>query len=610
MTENEVKNSIKKIIVPDTSVLINRKLSELVESGELDKSKIIVPAFVIDELQAQASRGKDVGFRGLDEIKSLRKLCADKGIKITFDGRRPTLDEINLAKKGRIDALIRDFAVKEGATLLTSDYVQALVGEAEGVSIWYIPIEVGDSPIQIENFFDANTQSVHLKVGVRPYAKKGVPGSVEVVYLRDNPVEDSEMKTITYEILSKTHKDPNSFMEIGRPNSPAMVVQMGKYRIAITRPPFSSAPEITAVRPIKKMRLEEYELNEEIKGMILSGTKGILISGPPGSGKSTFAASVADFLSEKRKIVKTFEQPRDLQVGPEVTQYGPLDGDWEKTADILLLVRPDYTIFDELRRSKDFKVFSDMRLAGVGMIGVIHSTEPVSAIQRFIGRIELGIIPNVIDTVIYIRNGRIETMYSVSLTVKVPTGMKEEDLARPVVEIRDFETKKLEYEIYTFGEENVVIPTHKKDTHSPINKLAIKTIKDKLSYWDPEMEVDVLSENRIAVKVRKDVVPKMIGRQGKTIEEIENKLGIKITVEPKEKTFKNQVDHYFQESGAYFNIGVDRKARNSTVDLYDGNDFLFSAIVGNKGTIKVKKHSEQGRAVLRALAKKTLRVMG
>ena len=37
----------------------------------------------------------------------------------------------------------------------------------------------------------------------------------------------------------------------------------------------------------------------------------------------------------------------------------------------------------------------------------------------------------------------------------------ERDLARPVIEIQDFETSRLEYEIYTFGEENVIIPVSK-----------------------------------------------------------------------------------------------------------------------------------------------------
>ena len=57
----------------------------------------------------------------------------------------------------------------------------------------------------------------------------------------------------------------------------------------------------------------------------------------------------------------------------------------EKAVDILLLVRPDYTIFDEVRRAQDFEVFADMRLAGVGMVGVVHASSPLDAIQRFMG---------------------------------------------------------------------------------------------------------------------------------------------------------------------------------------------------------------------------------
>jgi ATPase len=96
---------------------------------------------------------------------------------------------------------------------------------------------------------------------------------------------------------------------------------------------------------------------------------GVIVAGPPGSGKTTFAASLAEFYRSLGKVVKTLESPRDMQVSDEITQYAPLEGDFEKTAEILLLVRPDYTVFDEVRKTRDFEIFSDLRLAGVGMIG-------------------------------------------------------------------------------------------------------------------------------------------------------------------------------------------------------------------------------------------------
>ena len=268
----QMKNHTKtpKVIVPDTSVLINRKLTEMIKKKKFENSKIIIPRIVIDELQAQASRHKDTGFRGLDEIKKIKELSDKHGIKLSFDGTRPTQEDINLARKGRLDALIRDFAVKEKATLLTSDYVQALVGETEDVSVMYVRFDVTEKSIKLEEFFDKNTQSVHLKVGVRPYAKKGKPGEVKLVYLNNKLITEDELKSINYEILSRTHKDPNSFIEIGK--SGATVVQMGNYRISRARPPFSSGPETTAVRPIVKLELDDYKLHKELEKLILEGS--------------------------------------------------------------------------------------------------------------------------------------------------------------------------------------------------------------------------------------------------------------------------------------------------------------------------------------------------
>ena len=596
----------EKIIVPDTSVLVNKELSALVNQGKLKGTRIVIPRTVLDELQAQASRGKETGFEGLEEIKTLREIGTKKKVSIEFTGSRPTLEEIQLARKGRLDAIIKDHAGKVGGTLLTSDYVQALVSEAEGIPVEYIRKELDVGKIAIESFFDKHTQSVHLKQGAVPMAKKGKPGAVELITLKKQKVTEDELKSIEQEIFSKVRIDENSFIEMGKRG--AMVVQMGPYRISITRPPFSDAMEITAVRPIAKLTLDDYNLHEELEHRIVKGSQGVLIAGPPGSGKSTFAASIAEFLSSKSKVVKTFEQPRDLQVGSEVTQYAPLEGDWEKTAELLLLVRPDYTIFDEVRRTKDFRVFGDMRLAGVGLVGVMHATNPVSAIQRFIGRMELGTIPHIIDTVIYINAGRIEKVYEVSMVVRVPTGMKDADLARPIVEVREFATKALEYEIYTYGEENVIIPV-KKEKASPLKKLATEKIRAELRRYDPDMEIEFSSEDRVNLKVRNSAIGKMIGKKGANIEVLEKRLGISISVEPKEGTMKNEVSWQYAEKGASLNIFLEEGLLHAPVDFYVGDEYLFSANVGKKGLIRIKKRSDLGRRVMRAIISGTLRVL-
>jgi ATPase len=314
----------------------------------------------------------------------------------------------------------------------------------------------------------------------------------------------------------------------------------------------------------------------------------------------------------QNKIVKTLESPRDLQVGPEITQYGPLEGDFEKTAEILLLVRPDYTVFDEVRKTKDFMIFADMRLAGVGMIGVVHASEAINAIQRFIGRVELGMIPHIIDTIIFIQYGEVRNLFTLNLTVKVPTGMIEADLARPVVEVRDFENGSLQFEIYTFGEENVIIPvSDAKPVISAARKLAEERILQEIRKFDPGAEVTLVSDNRAQVRVDNEIVPIIIGKKGVTVTKLEEKLGVKIDVEPLAPSAAGkEVRYEVREVGNRIDLMFEENLTGVAANVYVGDQYLFSATIGKKGQIRVSKKSDLGRSLLRALvSKQRIRVL-
>ena len=121
-------------------------------------------------------------------------------------------------------------------------------------------------------------------------------------------------------------------------------------------------------------------------------------------------------------------------------------------------------------------------------------------------------IPSVIDTVVFVKDGKIAKTYELDLKVKVPSGMVEQDLARPVIEIKDFENNSLEYEIYTFGEENVIVPVSKKPGSFGIERLAEEKIKETFRRFDPQAEVEILSGNSVKVKVSKQNIPSIIGR--------------------------------------------------------------------------------------------------
>ena len=593
-----IKN-LSKIVV-DTSIMINGQLIAQIESGHILNSEIIIPQAVFDELQSQASQKKEQGFIGLEGIKKLNDISNNFGLVISIMGSHPTSDDIRMASAGRIDAIIKDVAKQNQAILYTSDHVQHLVAQAEGLKSVFVKPISKNLVLEFLKFFDSETMSVHLKENMCPMAKKGKPGFFTLTKLDNEILTKEYLQFISSQILETTTIFDSSTVEISKTG--ASVIQYNDYRIAITQPPFSEAFEITIVHPIVKLTLDDYDISEELMMRFSDRAEGIIISGPPGSGKSTLASSLANFYHNTGKIVKTFESPRDLQVDPGITQYTKLDGSFDNSADILLLVRPDYTIFDEVRRQEDFRTFADLRLTGVGMVGVVHANSPLDAIQRFIGKIELGIIPNIIDTVVFVKDGHIGKIYDLELIVKVPTGMTESDLARPVIEIRNFADNVLEHEIYTFGEENVIVPVSKRVQKVGIEKLAEDKIRDIFRKFDPRVEVEILTDNKVKVLVDKQYISSIIGKGGSNINEIEKLLKIHIDVVEKNlhsANTSNELTFTFSESKTALLLTVGREYSSMHADIYVHDNYVTSARIGKKGEILIPKRSDASRSLMK-----------
>ena len=586
-------------IVLDTSVIINGLLTAQVESGNIRNSEIIIPQAVIDELQSQASQKKEQGFEGLKEINNLKNLSKNFGLTISIQGEHPSSEDIRMAGKGKIDSMIKDVANQNQATLYTSDKVQHLVAQTEGITSVFLHHEIKEEDLEFLKYFDSETMSIHLKENLAPLAKRGKPGSFVLTKISDEILTRDDLEFMSKQILDTAKNSESGTIEISKTG--ASVVQYKDYRIAITKPPFSESFEITIVHPIVKLSLDDYSISEELMKRFSDRAEGIVISGPPGSGKSTLASGLANFYHSQGKIVKTFESPRDLQVDPGVTQYSKLDGSFDNTADILLLVRPDYTVFDEVRRREDFLTYSDLRLTGVGMVGVVHANSPLDAIQRFIGKIELGIIPNVLDTVVFVKDGQIEKVYDLELKVKVPTGMTESDLARPVIEIRNFENNALEHEIYTFGEENVIVPIGKKPQKIGIEKLAEDKIRDTFKRYDPRSEVEILTDNRVRVLVDKQAIPSIIGRGGSNINDIEKSLNIHIDVVERDSssdTSSGDLPFSFSESKTAIVLTVSREYTSMHGDIFVNDKYVTTVRIGKKGQIKIPRRSDVAKSLM------------
>jgi ATPase len=581
MNERYSLTSEYTVYIPDTSVIINGGLRKLLEESKIEtNAKIIIHAALLSELEHLANIGKRSGIKGFEELTHIRNLCDKQDISINYEGRRPRLSEVKRAKSGEIDALIRDFAWKVNGILITSDTVQHLSAESIGIESQFIHIEkpMDNKTLRIEKYFTNETMSIHLKQGAPAYVKKGTPGNVSFEQFSDKVCTKEYLRSLTEEIIDKAQLFEDTFIEIERDGS--TIIQYANMRIVICRPPFSDGWEITAVKPF------------------------------PGAGKTTFTRALALFYENKSKIVKTIESPRDLDLTAEITQYSKNFGTHSEIHDILLLSRPDYTIFDEIRDTEDFRLYTDLRLAGIGLVGVIHSSTAIDAIQRFIGRLELGVIPSVLDTIIYIDSGQIGRILEVKMTVKVPAGLVESDLARPVVEVRDFMTGEVVYEMYTFGDQTVVIPLEDEtENYIRADARTIHDISEAIDQFTSQPVVLIPKDRygkRFEIQCAQSDIPSILGRGGETIRMLENTFHVKLDIN------KTRIDslkgNYNVLTNSMLSIrkktltmNFPRRMKNKDIQFFTTDKTsnklkpFFVGTISRSGKIKLSTYSDAGK---------------
>ncbi len=507
--------------VPDYNALVQGIVSRLIKEGRIpSSSRIIIHKQLVALLEAQALEGKAMGLAGMEELRRLGDYSREGLISLEFVGR------ISWGQRAQdlasIQWSIRETASEMEAAIVTGDKVSAETARSMGLKVLYHPISE-PGKLRLAEFFDDETMSVHLIEDNPPIAKKGKPGDWRFTVVSDKKLSRLDLERIVDEVIETARAREDSFIEIDRSGS--TIIQLGGYRIVVSRPPLSSRWEITAVRPLVKLSIEDYSIPEKLLKRLSEKAEGILIAGAPGMGKTTFAQALAEFYARKGRVIKTIESPRDMRLPPQIVQYSKTFAKEDELHDILLLSRPDYTFFDELRGDEDFKLYVDLRLAGIGMVGVMHATTPIDAVQRFIGRVELGVIPSIIDTVIFIENGDVKKAYEVTMTVKLPTGLKEAELSRPVVEVKDFITGELEYEIYTFGEQTVVVPIKarkKKRTRE-------SKIKRQLEALLPGAEIEI--EDNVAIVRIPPEEARLLSRRSRKLRKLSEKLGIDIRIE-------------------------------------------------------------------------------
>ena len=635
-------------LVPDTSVVIDGRITSMLREGEYKGSTIIIPEAVIAELESQANQGREIGFSGLIELQELSKIAESGEIELFYVGDRPSLEQVKLASGGEIDAIIRNVALEyEDARFITSDIVQAEVARAKGIDVLYLKPQIGDfSPLSIERFFDDTTVSVTLKERMKPIAKKGEPGNMKLVPVHDVALSEYDLRQTAQEILERAKRDPEGYIEIERRG--ITVVQIGAMRISIARRPFTDGMEITAVRPVRECVLGDYNRADLVKKSLDTGKPGLIVAGTPGSGKTTLVRSIALSLAQGGYKVSSMESPRDLQTPEGITQFTALDGSMAQTAAVLLMSRPDFVIFDEIRKDEDFRVFADMRLSGVGMVGVLDAADVLEALQRVLLRVEFGVAAMAVSTIVLIRDGNISGVYSLDYTIRQPSYMAESSETRPVITVTDMKNGSPVGEAFRYEGETVILPVGKGEAPRPeqVEVVPIRVAKEEAEvpapveapapepeipgenlawkvaereiqheigrFTDGPVKVRMLTDNKAVVYIDDRDVPAAIGKGGKNVAGIVNKLSIGIDIRPlSEFAEKEERAGAPKAEGIAASEGIKLKTDKKNlsiispenagkiVDVFGGKEYLFTATVNDAGEITVAKSSTIAQDMIR-----------
>ncbi|HZD44265.1 MAG TPA: ATPase, partial [Methanomicrobiales archaeon] len=139
-------------------------------------------------------------------------------------------------------------------------------------------------------------------------------------------------------------------------------------------------------------------------------------------------------------------------------------------------------------------------------------------------------------------------------------------------------------------------------------KLAEKEIQREIGrYTSGYVDVRMLSDNKAVVYIDDKDVPAAIGKGGKNVSGIVNKLGIGIDIRPRsEGQQKQEEESDFPLEGG-MRIRTDKKQllivspdnKGKIVDVFSGKEYLFTATVNDDGEILLAKNSTIAQEMLK-----------
>ena len=246
-------------------------------------------------------------------------------------------------------------------------------------------------------------------------------------------------------------------------------------------------------------------------------------------------------------------------------------------------------------------------------------------------------------------------VYDVGFTIKVPEGMGGEMHLRPVTTVADHETGELVLDIFRYDGETIVMPVmgiaapapaarpaplqvqhvgtpvnarepmrapaapaeparkerEKESDERPGWKLNEKEIQREIGrYTEGFVDVQMISDTKAVVYIDDKDVPAAIGKGGKNVSAIVNKLGIGIDIKPRSDFDRQQPQPKGDEEynlGGGIKIQTDKKQltivapgeSGKIVDVFAGKEYLFTATVNETGEIHLAKNSSIAQEMIR-----------
>lgn len=224
---------------------------------------------------------------------------------------------------------------------------------------------------------------LHLTVGTAPVLR--VNG--ELLSLGGEKLLPDDTEAVAKALLDDRHWD--NFMVVGEVDASYSLPGVSRYRVNVYRQRGCAAIAIRVI-PRRIPGVEELKLPQVVSEMILRTSGLLIINGPAGTGKSTSAAALIDFVNQrlKRNII-TLEDPIEYLHGHQLSlidqrEIGLDTASFASGLRSALRQDPDIIFVGELRDLDTVTMAITAAETGHMVVGILHTIDASQTIERVI----------------------------------------------------------------------------------------------------------------------------------------------------------------------------------------------------------------------------------